>query len=195
MRSLVSIAVVAALGAAARADVSDRFTPLPRRSIAVSMLMGASSFSRISEGGGGIAVELAIARRRIQYFGEGSTSVVGLSVKDVNGGTALGTRLVGGIRWVPRSFTADEVSLDLLFEAFAGVEHLRWSGEPITRPQLGGGLGWQVRMARLTIRLSTRVFVAPTSDAAAMAVCRGTCPTDASPTTSFGFLGLFGVAW
>jgi hypothetical protein len=195
MRCLVPVAVLAALGTSARADVAESFRPLPRRSIAVSMVMGASSFSRVSEGGGGLAVELAIARRRMQYFAEGSTSVVGLSVKDVHGGTALSTRVVGGIRWLPRSFTADEVSIDLLFEAFAGVEHLRWSGEPITRPQLGGGLGWQVRMPKLTIRLSTRVFVAPTTEAAAMAVCRGMCPTDVSPTTSFGFLGLFGVAW
>jgi hypothetical protein len=180
---LVVLAVIAALGSPARADVG------------ASMLVHASSYGGIEEGGGGVMFELSRRRGRLEYFADLGVSVVSGKRGGVALGTGVDTNVLGGVRVIARSFVADEAALELAIDLFAGGQHMRWADAHVTRPQLGAGAGWQVRFREgKTVRIMTRIFAAPTFGDRAEPVCRGACPEEPRETT-YGFMGLMGASW
>ena len=183
MQRLVVLAVLAALGAPAHADVG------------ASILVHASSYGGLQEGGGGVMMEVSRRRGRLEYFGDVGISVVSGKRGTEALGTGVDTNLLGGVRVIARSFAADEAAIELAIDLFAGVQHMRWSEEHVTRPQFGAGLGWQVRLReKKTIRIMTRLFAAPTFGDRDEPVCRGACP-EQPRETAYGFMGLMGASW
>ena len=183
LQRLIVLAIVAALGAPARADVG------------ASMLVQASSYGGLQEGGGGVMLEVSRRRGRLEYFGDLGISVISAKRGTLAVGTGASSSLLGGVRVIARSFTADEAAIELAIDLFAGVQHMQFSDEHVTRPQLGAGVGWQVRLReKKTIRIMTRLFAAPTFGDRDEPVCRGACP-DQPRETAYGFMGLFGASW
>jgi hypothetical protein len=183
VQRLVVLAVLAVLGAPAHADVG------------AAMLVHASSYGGLREGGGGVMLEASRRRGRLEYFGDLGVSMVSATRDTVELGAGLSTSLLGGVRVIARSFAADEAAIELAIDLFAGVQHMRWSDDHLTRPLLGAGLGWQVRLReKKTIRVMTRLFTAPTFGDRDEPVCRGACP-EQPRETAYGFMGLLGASW
>lgn len=179
MQRLVVLAIVGALVAPARADVG------------VSMLVRASGHVGASEGGGGALLEVSRRRGRLVYFGDLGLSLVGAAHR----GTGFATQLLGGVRVIPRSFVADEVTFELALDLFAGGEMMHFSGDDVMRPLIGAGAGWQVRMHETkSILIMVRLFAAPALSDPEAPVCRGTCAED-DHETAIGFMGVFGGSW
>lgn len=190
---VVVLALVVALGGVARAgDESQR--GLPRRAIGVELGMHAFDDGHAEGGGIGAAVELAAGTGgRWQVFTEVEAGWAPLRVGDVGHTAAIGVRLDGGVRALMRTWHKDEVAFDLVVEAIAGVGAIAWHGDGLVRPEVGGGVGWHVRMldTRFTIRIAMRMVLSPVVavDAAAMK------PGEFRDGSSLGFHGVFGVSW
>jgi hypothetical protein len=183
VQRLVVLAVLVALGAPAHADVG------------ASLLIHGSNYSGLSEVGVGVMMEAARRRGRLEYFGDLGVSVVSANRDSVALGAGVGTSLLGGLRVIARSYTADEATFELAIDLFAGVQHLQLAADHVTRPQLGAGLGWQMRYhEKKTMRVMTRLYAAPRLDDRDEPVCRGACPGQLRET-SYGFMVLFGGAW
>ncbi len=179
MQRLVVFAVLGALAAPVRADVG------------VAMVVHASKHATTSDGGGGALLEVSRRRGRLAYFGDLGLSVISAT----NRGGGFDTQLLGGVRVIPRSFVADEVTFELAVDLFAGGELMQFSGDSVLRPMIGGGAGWQVRMNETkTILIMVRLFAAPGFSDPDAPVCRGTCP-EADHAPGFGFMGVFGASW
>ena len=191
-----------ALAAPARADVEDRDPVLPQtRQVAAGLIGHGGRYLGQSMGGWGPFVEVAAGRGRFQYFAElgGMRITIG---EDADQRRGMFVRGGAGVRWLARSFQLDErISIDMNLEAFAGLGQLRWEqAERVLRPDLGVGLGYQVRKLagwKLTMRVSARAYWAPHDHSAAPVSCRSTtpCSTDAAPSSSSGLMALFGFAW
>ncbi|MEO7093087.1 MAG: hypothetical protein ABI175_07550 [Polyangiales bacterium] len=183
MHRLVVLAIIAALGAPARAEFG------------VSMAVHASSYGGLEEGGGGVMLEVSGRRGRIEYFGDLGVALVSGRRDGMGLGEAVDATLLGGVRLIAREFRVDEMAFALAIDLFAGGEQIRWSGEDVTRPQVGAGLGYMVGLTGTKkIRIMTRVFAAPMFGERDEPVCRGACP-ESSREASYGFMGLFGASW
>ncbi len=183
MQRLVILAVLAALGASAHADVG------------ASMVVHASTYGGLDEGGAGVMLEASRRRGRLEYFGDLGVSVISGKRGTIGLGTGTDTSLLGGVRVIARSFVADEVAFELAIDLFGGLQQLWWSDEDVTRPLLGAGLGWQVRLnEKTTIRVMTRLYAAPTVSDRDEPICRGACP-EQPREAALGFMGMFGVSW
>lgn len=184
---------------AASAEVEEP-PPVPRRAIAVGVTGLGATVGGLSLGGGGPTFEIALGAGRWQYFGEAALMWVAVGPGPDRLGGVLGRAGVG-VRWLARSLAIDASGgIEMNLEASSGLQHYQWvQGGRLTRPDLGAGVSWQVRMYRrpgLTIRFSLRALFTPTDDGAAIAAaCRGTCAKASSPARTPGFMGGLGVAW
>jgi hypothetical protein len=202
VRALLGLLIAIATTAPARADVEDTdVIPVPRSEVAAGLVGHAGRYLGRSEGGFGPYVEVAAGRGRWQYFGELGATKLDLG-KDPVERTGVFVRGGGGVRWLARSFRFDEaVAIDMNLEAFAGLGQLRWDhAEKVLRPDLGVGLGYQLRLLRwkkVTLRVSARAYFAPHDHSAApAAACRGTtCTMPSASSSSSGLMALFGLAW
>lgn len=201
LTTLVAI-LVAAHAAVADAELPERddgsIPAVPRFSVAVSLVGHASRLAGVEEGGMGGLLEAAIGHRRWQAFAEAGVARVGIGTGEQRiDGTELSTDL--GVRWIARSAPLDKsTGIEMLLEAFAGVQQFRWAeGGRLTRPDVGLGVGWQVRhftRPAVTARMGVRGVFAPTDRQAAAAICRGGCMAPAS-SSSAELVVLIGVAW
>jgi hypothetical protein len=104
-----------------------------------------------------------------------------------------------GIRWHARSFEMGDVgSFDLYLEGFAGYSRYRFEDRAaIARPDFGAGIGYGIRTffgrsARdRGMRITARVFVAPTDERDERIACRGSCPMTRGNTNS-GLMAMIG---
>lgn len=172
-------------------------TPQPLLSTTVGIIAHTTKMAGLTESGLGPNVEIALGRERWQYYVEGAYSrvTIGPTGSVVDGAAVRGG---GGVRWLARSFElGDDGAFEMTLEGFAGVQRFYWDGEvaaPVTRPDFGVGVGWQIRAFvrnhQFAMHVSTRVAYAPTERDRVTALCRGTCmmPTVATNT------GLFVVA-
>lgn len=151
-----------------------------------------------------MGLELALGSGRWQYFLEGALShtdagstMAGAPEYDAHGWTGRGG---AGVRWLARQFVPDpDGAVELYLEAFTGIERYWWQdGGELTRPDLGAGIGMQVRawsFHGLTMRLGMRVVFTPTDRDTALVSCRGSgCPVGTS-TSVAGLVAHLGVAW
>lgn len=194
--------IVTAATSAARADVEDR-DPIPpqTRSVAVGIMGHAGRYLGQTEGGWGPYLQLAAGSGRWQYFAELAANRL-TSGKDEAERLGMFVRGGAGVRWLARSFMFDRRgSIDMNLEAFAGLGQLAFEhGEKVMRPDLGVGVGYQVRKLtswKLSFNVTARAYFAPHDHSAApMIACRGTtCSTDTAPSSSSGLMALFGCAW
>jgi hypothetical protein len=199
------VAALAVTGAPAHASndpkLVDGIWAWRKRSIGVSFGGGASRLAGRSVGGFGPTVDLAIGDGRFQYFLEASlwwASVSGDNAKNVTG---LEGRGGVGVRWLAKSFVMEgDGAIELVLEAFAGVEEFVWNrGGRLTRPDLGAGWAWQVRFRQkqFLFRSFARVYFAPSDPDLATEICRGPCTmtTPSASTWSSGLMAGMGVAW
>ncbi|MCX5746366.1 MAG: hypothetical protein NT062_28145 [Proteobacteria bacterium] len=133
----------------------------------------------------GMSAELALGGGRFQYFVEGSQSWIQTQAGGVErrGGV--------GIRWLARSFEAGDGAIEMHLEGVGGLTHVEHDTSSSTYPDVGFGVGWQVRMLepRLAFRITARAMFAQTTRDVA---CRGTCMTASSVP---GFVVLVGFGW
>jgi hypothetical protein len=195
----LSVLAVIAVTGLARAEGEDRDPiPMQGRTVALGIMGHGGRYLGHDEGGFGPYLEVAATSRRWSYFAElGATK---LASKDTER-TGLFPRGGIGVRWLARSFLFDgHGGIDMNLEAFAGLGQLRWDhGEHVLRPDLGVGVGYQIRLLKpwkLALRVSARAYFAPNDHSAApMAVCRGTCSTEVPRSSSSGLMALFGFVW
>ena len=133
-------------------------------------------------------LELGITDDRWQYFGElaGGRAWIADEIAGITARAGI------GVRWRARSLELGRnASLDMTLEAVTGVERYWWeTGERRTRPDVGAGVGWQLRGHGFgTMRASARVVFAPSDPT--LAVCRGDCPVRMS-TTNAGLMAVIG---
>jgi hypothetical protein len=83
----------------------------------------------------------------------------------------------------------------MTLEAVSGLEQFWWlQGGRLTRPDIGAGVAWQVRLYRrpkIAVRFGLRAMFAPEARSL-MATCEA-CGRHSAGTP--GFMGSFGVAW
>lgn len=194
MRFVAIFVVLLALARHAAAE--DGIAPLPRTTFAFGFAGQGIPVGGLGQGGGGPSFELALGEGRWQYFVEAALMWVGVGSPGPNVDGILARGGVG-VRWLVRSFEVDSSGgIEMNLEAATGLEQFWWlQGGRLTRPDLGAGVGWQVRLYRrpkLAVRFGVRAMFAP-ADSSLMAACRGTCANRSASTP--GLLGSFGVAW
>jgi hypothetical protein len=191
------------LAGAAHAD-DDAFHATPAHAVGVAFVLHVSNIGGEVESGPGAGLELALGSGRWQYFAEGmmahadlGSTMAGAPEYDAHGWMGRGGI---GVRWLARQMVPDPGgAVELYLEAVTGLERYWWhSGGELTRPDLGAGIGMQIRAWQLrgfTLRIGTRVMFAPTDREAVLVACRGSgCPV----TTGASVAGLavnVGVAW
>jgi hypothetical protein len=190
--------------APARADVEDRDPiPPPARAVTAGIMGHGGRYLGQSEGGFGPFLELAAGSGRWQGFAELGAMRIKAGEDGEPGRKGMFVRGGAGVRWLARSFMFDEKgSIDMHLEAFAGLGQLRWDrAEHVMRPDLGVGVGYDVRMFqpwKIAFRLSARAYFAPHDHSAAPATaCHGTtvCSMDPASSSSSGLMALFGLSW
>ncbi|MBX3156706.1 MAG: hypothetical protein KF773_11940 [Deltaproteobacteria bacterium] len=207
MRSVIIAAVVvAATAAPARAgddvDIDGKW-PFRGRTVGVYVGGHGSRSGGMSLGGIGPTVDLAVGDGAFQYFAE-----LGLLAAQARIGDGEDARSIRGyegragigVRWLARSFVMErDGAIEMLLEAFTGLEQFWWKeGGRLTRPDLGGGWAWQVRMRRskFMFRTSARVYFAPLDPDHAAPICRGSCmEAPATSRWSSGIMANMGVSW
>lgn len=198
------IALALLLVASAAHAEDDPFHAAPARAIGLAFVAHVTHIGGQVESGTGADLELALGSGRWQYFAEGSLSHVdagstmaGAPEYDAHGWMGRGGV---GVRWLARQFVFDPGgAAELYLEAVTGVEQYRWEdGGELTRPDLGAGIGMQMRAWALrgaTLRLGARVVFTPTDRTASLVACRGSgCPIGTSTSVAGLVVGL-GVAW
>ena len=200
------VATLAVTGAPAHASGDDPkevdgIWAWKKRTVGVFFGGGGGGFGKLSVGGFGPTLDLAVGDGRFQYFAEASLWWVSAGAGEDKNVTGLEARAGGGVRWLARSFVMErDGAIELVLEAFAGVEQFWWNrGGRLTRPDLGAGWAWQVRMrkSQFMFRSTARVFFAPTDPDLSTQICRGECPmaTPSASTWSSGLMASMGVAW
>jgi hypothetical protein len=196
-RTVVLAALLASAGTAA-ADDGDAADgpPVPHHAITVGGIGYGGRVAGVPEGGWGVDTELSLGQGRYQLFVEGAVMGAILG-EDTDRRHGLALRGAGGVRWLARTFEVNPGAvLDMHLEAFGGAVRVDVEDtDPVLRPELGVGVGYQVRKLsgrHLGFRLSARLWFSPTSKAMATAVCRGSCPT-AGYDASSGLAVVFGV--
>jgi hypothetical protein len=198
LRLLPVLTVIAATSAAHAGVESGGATPVAKRSMALSFMGHASKVGGLDEDGMGPHVELALGSGRWQYFGEFDAAWVSAShgALKTDGFLARGG---AGVRWLARSFAIEESgAIEMNLEAFTGIERFWWTGGGrLMRPDVGAGVGWQVRFFKphMAFRIMTRVFFAPDEREAATTVCRGICMTTTTDASTTGIMALLGFQW
>lgn len=193
VRFVALLVVLLALARSAAAD--DGVASVPRRMVALSVVGQGIPVDGLGQGGGGPNFEVALGEGRWQYFVEAGLMWVGVrsAGQDVDGVLARGGF---GVRWIARSFELDSSGgVELLLEAVSGLEQFWWlQGGRLTRPDIGAGVAWQVRLyrrPRLAIRIGVRAMVAP--QARSLISTCDTCTRHTAGTP--GIMASFGVAW
>jgi hypothetical protein len=192
------------LAGTAHADEDTPFHTAPGRALGLGVLGHASHIGGDVEGGFGPSVEYALGSGRWQYFGDltaahvdAGSSMAGAPEVDASGWMG---RAGIGVRWLARQFVPEPGgAIELYLEAVTGVERYWWQdGGRLTRPDLGAGIGMQIRaweLRGLTMRIGMRVVFTPTDRDAALVACRGSgCPMGTS-TSVAGLEGGLGFAW
>lgn len=207
MTSRSPLATLAAIFVATQADVVHAELPereagslpaLPTVSVGIAFVGHSSRLAGVEESGMGGSFEAALGHQRWQAFAEAGISRVAIGPSEQRtDGARLNMAL--GVRWLARSSPLDETSgIEMLLEAFSGVQQFRWdAGGRLSRPEVGLGVGWQVRhfsRPAISARMGLRAVFAPTDRQDAVAICRGGCTPPAS-TSSAGFVVSLGVAW
>jgi len=195
VRSLVLLAALAS-PAVADDDDSDGLPPAPAHAVTLGVMGYGGRLAGVPQGGWGPDLELALGHDRWQYFVEAAAM---RSTLGPDRDQLVGHAVRGGVgaRWLARSFELGRTgTLDMHVEAFAGAARLSFDGmKRVSRPDLGVGVGYIIRRTerhQLGLRLSARIFFAPTDHEVATAVCRGTCTTTADPSSS-GLMVVFGA--
>ncbi len=198
MRAAIVLGVLVLAVTPARADVETADPmPMPARSIAAGVTGHGGWFQGRPEGGWGPYLEVALGHRRFQYAAE--LAITPIETGD-DGPERRGMAIRGGavVRWLARSFVLTEnLALEMHLEAFAGATRLRWEhGERGWRPDLGVGVGYQVRwVPKVAFRVSARAYFAPNEGPTTPSACRSTTPCDPGSSSSTGLMALFGAAW
>jgi hypothetical protein len=154
------------------------------------MLAHAGNLDGVRASSVGGDLEVALSDHRWQYFAElgGGRAHLGDDIGGLSGRAGI------GVRWIARSARLErEGAIEMTLEAFTGVERYWWdTGAQRTRPDLGAGVGWQLRwFHHITLRSTARVVFAPSDRD--LAVCRGECPARMS-TTNAGLMAVIGVS-
>jgi hypothetical protein len=193
------IFLLLAVAAPAHADVeTSKVRPFPSSSMTVGVVGHAGKLAGITEGGWGPMIEFAIGGGRWQYLAEASLQWGHLGPDDEIDGRRVRGGL--GVRWLARSFElGTRGAIDMHLEAVAGMSRYDFDGmDRIVRPDLGVGVGYLIRafghmrVNQAGLRVSARIFFAPTDRESVMAACAGTCPTMTNANTNTGFMGVFG---
>jgi len=190
------------VSATAHAEVYEEdpaeFHAAPGAGLAVGFFDHDSQVGGIHESGVGADAEAALGHGRTQFFAE--LTVMSAKLETMDGPRGTFGRAGAGVRWLARQFTPErEVGLELFLEAVTGVERYWWNGGgQLTRPDLGVGVGTQVRIweiHNLTIRLTGRVLFAPTDPGSSLIACRGAgCPVGTGGSTA-GFMSGVVIGW
>lgn len=192
-----SLLVLAALTSPALAG--DGIPPVADKAITIAVLGHGGKVGTTPVGGWGPSLELSLGRKRLQYFVEGSILEERIGVEDdrISGHAYRGA---AGLRWIARSFElGDKGAIDLHFEGFAGYSRLIFAGNHVGRPELGLGVGYQIRaffkggdlLNGFAFRISARVVFSPASNREETVACRGTCPMGSGDST--GLMAVFGA--
>jgi hypothetical protein len=199
-----ALVVVAAVAGRARADDDSDVVPFRRWSVGASFYGHAGHLDGKSASAFGPAIELARGSGRVQYFAEGSAAFASLGGADTIAmnpphGWVDGYELRGGLglRWLARQFPlGDRAALEMHLEVVAGVESFRWfATRDVTRPDIGFGWAWNVRLfRRFSFHETARVVFSPSDrvDAIAPVACRGCTPTSSVPSAAL--MVMLGVA-
>lgn len=187
----------------ARADVDDmQLHALPSLSAGIGIAAHGGKLAGIDETGWGPNLELAIGSGRWQIFGEAGVARVKLGPE---GDRTAGTQLRGGlgIRWLARSFELGrDGSIDMHLEAFSGMSRFGFEDMgKLVRPDLGVGVGYAIRgffgrrfQHQAALRISARIYFAPTDRRDEEIACRGSCPMTDGNTNS-GLMAVFTGAY
>lgn len=201
MRPLVLLCLIAGTAGAEVPPIlaeEPAVQPLPKISASVGVMGTAGKLARLDLTGWAPNVELARGAGRWQYFGEVGFGFVKLGPK---GDRVSGHQVRGGagVRWLARSFElGDKGAIEMHLEAFAGYSRFDLEGRAHTaRPDLGAGVGYGVRsfvgkrLRNSGIRITVRVFFAPTDRRDEEIACRGSCPMTAGNSNA-GLMAMFG---
>lgn len=187
--------------APAHADVeTSKVRPFPSSSMTVGVVGHAGKLAGITESGWGPMLEFAVGGGRWQYLAEASLQFGHLGTKEdfeIDGRRVRGGL---GVRWLARSFELGRRgAIDMHLEGLAGVSRYDFDGmNRIVRPDLAVGVGYQIRVFghmrvnQAGLRLSARVFFAPTDRDTITAACAGTCPTMTTANSNSGLVAVFG---
>lgn len=194
MRALV---VLCLLAGTAGADVEPAVQPLPRVGVGVGVLGTGGKLAGLDVTGWAPNLELALGSGRWQYFAEGAIGWVTLGPED-DRSSGWQLRGGGGVRWLARSFElGDKGAIEMHLEAFAGYTRFDLDGRGrLARPDLGAGVGYGIRsfvgkqLRNAGLRVSARVYFAPTDRRDEAIACRGSCPTSAGNNNS-GLMAVF----
>lgn len=187
------------VSATAFAEGDERFEPAPGMAVAVGFAVQDSQIGALHESGLGVDAEGALGTGRTQFFGELSALSAAIDVP-MNGPRGTFGRGGVGVRWLARQFQPErEFGFELYLEAVAGVERFWWDGGgQLTRPDLGIGIGWQLRsweLHNVTMRTGMRVMFAPTDPGSSLVACRGSgCPTGMNGSVA-GIMGGLSIGW
>lgn len=193
MRSVLAVCLLAGTAAA---DESPR--PMQPVSLGIGMLGTGGKLAGLEHTGIGLNLEGAFGHGNWQGFVEGSVSSIKLGPEtDRTSGRALRAGL--GARWHARSFElGDRGSFDLYFEAFSGWSRYRLDDRgALSRPDVGAGIGYGIRTffgrsyRDRGMRISARIYFAPTDQRDERIACRGDCPMTKGNTNS-GLMAVFG---
>lgn len=186
----------------ARADGGDDITGFRRWTIGVGAVGHAAHVDGVSAGGWGPGVEIALGAGRVQYFLEGAELFE--DAKDPSSPATLSpTRELrggAGVRWLARQFGLGRTGgIEMHLEVVAGFERYRWDGgATVTRPDIGFGWAWQVRLFRhrFAIHETARVVFSSSDTLVPATTCRGcaAATTSASSVPSAALLAVFGVS-
>lgn len=200
MRALVILCLIAGTAGAEVTPILDSepvVQPLPRLSASVGVMGTGGKLAGLDLTGWAPNVELALGSGRWQYFGEVGFGFVKLGPKDDR---VSGQQLRGGagVRWLARSFElGDTGAVEMHLEAFAGYSWFDLDGARIARPDLGAGVGYGLRsfvgkrFRNSGLRVTARVFFAPTDRRDEEIACRGSCPMTAGNSNT-GLMAMFG---
>lgn len=198
--ALVGLVIALAAGPAAAEDRGEP-TAMPARTVGVAGIGRGGHLAGLPLSSWGGQLELALGHRRWQAFAELSLLHAELGAEANRLDAGLLGRAGGGVRWLARSLELTGLgAIELHLEAFAAAVQYRWQrGGALTQPEIGAGVGWQLRSfraPRIVLRMSARVWSAPTDEGAEVErACRGSCPARAGGGSLPGLMVVFGVAW
>lgn len=186
------------VSATAFAEGDEEFKNAPGKALAVGFFDHDSEVGGMHESGIGADVEGALGHDRTQFFAE--LTVMSAKIETMDGPRGTFGRGGAGVRWLARQFQPErDLGVELFLEAVTGVERYWWNGGgQLTRPDLGIGVGTQVRIwevHNLTVRMTARVMFAPTDPSSSLIACRGNgCPVGTSGSVA-GFASGVVIGW
>lgn len=197
MRACLVVLTLLAASAVARAEVAA--PSVGRHTLTLGMIGGGGHLAGLDLGGFGPNLEVALGSGRWQYFTEGGAMIVSLGGPGVDTG---GYQVRGGLgaRWIARSLQFDHsAAVEMTLEGFTAVSEYWWTGGGrLLRPEVGVGVGWQVRFLdnlRYATRMTIRIAFGPDDPQRAMTACKGACPSRAATGSNSSIGVLMGFQW